>query len=85
MQKLLEELRCKQEKIPVFCDSQSALHIARNPAFHSMTKHRGLQYHFVREVVHDGSVDLGKIRTKGNIADVLFKPINIDKFVHSRS
>ena len=85
IQRLLEELGYKQQKIPVFCDSQSALHIARNPAFHSRTKHIGVQYHFVREVVEDGSVDLQKIHTKENLADVLTKPINTDKFVWSRS
>ncbi|KAH9670424.1 hypothetical protein KPL70_016984 [Citrus sinensis] len=85
IQRLLEELGHKQQKIPVFCDGQSALHIARNPAFHSRTKHIGVQYHFVREVVEDGSVDLQKIHTKENLADVLTKPINTDKFVWSRS
>ncbi|KAH9681067.1 Integrase catalytic domain-containing protein [Citrus sinensis] len=85
IQRLLEELGHGQEKISVFGDSQSALHIARNPAFHSRTKHIGVQYHFVREVVEDGSVDLQKIHTKENLADVLTKPINTDKFVWSRS
>ncbi|KAH9682249.1 hypothetical protein KPL71_027276 [Citrus sinensis] len=85
IQRLLEELGHKQQKIPVYCDSQSALHIARNPAFHSRTKHLGVQYHFVREVMEDGSVDLQKIHTKENLADVLTKPINADKFIWSRS
>ncbi|KAH9751503.1 hypothetical protein KPL71_014323 [Citrus sinensis] len=85
IQRLLEELVHKQEKISVFCDSQSALHIARNPTFHSRTKYIGVQYHFVREVVEDGSVDLQKIHTKENLADVLTKPINADKFMCSRS
>ena len=57
-QRLLEELGHKQEKISVFCDSQSAVHIVRNLPFHSMTKDTGAQYHFIREVVEEGSVDL---------------------------
>ncbi|KAH9697593.1 Integrase catalytic domain-containing protein [Citrus sinensis] len=85
IQWLLEELGHQQGKLFVFCDSQSALHIARNPAFYSRTKHIGVQYHFVREVVEDGSVDLQKIHTNENLADVLTKPINADKFIWSRS
>ncbi|KAK9200365.1 hypothetical protein WN944_015562 [Citrus x changshan-huyou] len=49
------------------------------------TKHIGVQYHFVREVVEDENVDLQKIHTKENLADVLTKPINVDKFIWSRS
>ena len=60
IQRLLEELGHRQGKILVFCDSQSALHIAMNPAFHFRIKHIGVQYHFVRKVVNDRSVDLQK-------------------------
>ncbi|KAE8679239.1 protein AIG1-like isoform X3 [Hibiscus syriacus] len=41
------------------CDSQSALHLARNPAFHSRTKHIRVQYHFIREKVEEGTDILG--------------------------
>nr|GEW43655.1 Gag-Pol polyprotein [Tanacetum cinerariifolium] len=47
---LLEELGQEQEKITLFCDNQSALYLARNPAFHSKTKHIRVQYHsFMRK------------------------------------
>ena len=79
------ELGHKQEKILVYCDSQSALYIARNPAFHSRTKHIDVEYHFVREVVEDGSVDFQKVHTKENPTDALTKPVNTDKYTWCRS
>ena len=65
----------------MYYDNQSALHIVRNLVFHSKTKHIGVQYHFIQEVIEDGSVDLQKIHTKENLADILTKPINADKFI----
>ncbi|GJU81720.1 retrovirus-related pol polyprotein from transposon TNT 1-94 [Tanacetum coccineum] len=82
---LLEELGHEQEKITLFCDNQSALYLARNPAFHSKTKHIRVQYHFVREKVEEGTVDMQKIHTDDNMADYMTKAINCDKFIWCRS
>ncbi|GKE90207.1 gag-pol polyprotein, partial [Tanacetum coccineum] len=55
---LLEELGHKQEKITLFCDNQSALYLARNPAFHSKTNNIRVQYHFIHEKVEEKTVDM---------------------------
>nr|GEZ28279.1 Gag-Pol polyprotein [Tanacetum cinerariifolium] len=82
---LLEEIRHKQEKITLFCDNQSALYLARNLSFHSKTKHIRVQYHFVREKVKEGIVDMHKIYTDDNVADYLMNAINYNKFIWCRS
>ena len=61
---LLEELRHEHEKFSLFCDSQRALYFTRNPAFHAKSKHIRVQYHFVREKVEEGTVDMHKIHKK---------------------
>ena len=64
----------------MFCDIHSALHSVRDLAFHSRTKHIGVQYYFVQEVMEEGNMDMQKVHTNENLADALTKPININKF-----
>ncbi|GJT96310.1 retrovirus-related pol polyprotein from transposon TNT 1-94 [Tanacetum coccineum] len=78
---LLEELGHEQEKIILFCNNQSAFYLAKNPSFHLRTKHIRVQYHFVREKVEEGTLDMQKIHTDDNVADYLTKAINGDKFI----
>ncbi|GKD84693.1 hypothetical protein Tco_1355847 [Tanacetum coccineum] len=78
---LLKELGYKQEKITLFCENQSALYLARNLTFHSKTKNIRVQYHFVREKVIEGTVDMQKIHIDEMLADYLMKAINGDKFI----
>lgn len=58
LQMIMEEFRQKQGKITLFCDSQSALHLAKNPTFNDRTKHIRVQYHIIQEKVEEGSVDI---------------------------
>jgi ATP-binding cassette subfamily B (MDR/TAP) protein 1 len=61
LQGLLIELGFKQEMNVLHSDSQSAIHLAKNSAFHSRTKHIDLRYHFIRSLIKDGVLKLVKI------------------------
>ena len=79
MQRFMEELEKKQEDCKLYNDSQSAIHLAKNSAFHSRTKHIQLRYHFIRSVLEDGQLKLEKIHTSQNPADMLTKAIPKEK------
>jgi hypothetical protein len=40
------------------CDSTSAISVAKNPVLNSRTKHIEVRYHFLRDNVEKGNIDL---------------------------
>ena len=42
----------------VFVDNQAALHISKNDVYHDRTKHIDIRYHYVREALKDGLLQL---------------------------
>ena len=50
-----------QKDVRIECDSQSAIFLAKNPAYHSKTKHIDVQYHFVRDMVEENEVFLERL------------------------
>ena len=63
LQMFMDELGKKHDMGTLYIDSQSAIHLAKNSAFHSRTKHLQLKYHFVWSVLEDGQLKLEKIHT----------------------
>eukprot|EP00253_Pinus_taeda_P012129 PITA_12129 len=61
---LLDEIGRTRERVNVFGDIQSAIHLATNPAYHSKTKHIDVRYHFLRHVIYGGKVALKKVHTQ---------------------
>ena len=67
------------------CDSQSAIFLAKNPVYHSRTKHIDVQYHFFRDMVESMKVLLEKVDTLKNVADSLTKYVSTEKFSWCRA
>ncbi|GJZ82456.1 hypothetical protein Tco_0647629 [Tanacetum coccineum] len=68
------------DKIPMYCDSQAAIAISCNPVQHSRTKHIDVRYHFIKEQVEKGIVELFFVRTEYQLADLFTKALPEDRF-----
>jgi hypothetical protein len=53
LQRLCSSIGLVQQAVRLDCDSQSAIFLAKNPVYHSKTKHIDVQYHFVRDMVEE--------------------------------
>ena len=63
----------------MFIDSKSVIHLAKNSALQSKTKHIQLQYHFIRLVLDDGQLKMEKIHTNDNPMDMFTKVVVREK------
>eukprot|EP00253_Pinus_taeda_P026901 PITA_26901 len=80
LQRLCSSMGLVQEAIRIDCDSQSAIFLAKNLAYHSKTKYIDVQYHFVRDMIENKKVLLVKVDTLKNTADALTKSMSFEKF-----
>ncbi|GJT75849.1 retrovirus-related pol polyprotein from transposon TNT 1-94 [Tanacetum coccineum] len=67
------------DKIPMYCDSKAAIAISCNPVQHSCTKHINVRYHFIKEHVEMGIVELLFIITEYQLADLFTKALSEDR------
>nr|GEW97202.1 hypothetical protein [Tanacetum cinerariifolium] len=68
------------DKIPMYCDSKAAIAISRNPVQHSRTKHINVRYHFIKENVEKGIVELFFVGTEYQLADLFTKALSEERF-----
>ncbi|GKC14527.1 hypothetical protein Tco_1011309 [Tanacetum coccineum] len=79
-EKLLTDYGFHFNKIPIYCDSKSAIAISCNPVQHSRTKHIVVRYHFIKEHVEKGRIELYFIKMDYQLADLFTKALLVDRF-----
>nr|GEZ03480.1 ribonuclease H [Tanacetum cinerariifolium] len=65
----------KFNKIPLYCDNKSAVALCCNNVQHSRAKHMDIHYHFIKEQVESGIMELYFARTELQLADIFPKPL----------
>ncbi|KAI3666990.1 hypothetical protein L6452_42031 [Arctium lappa] len=68
------------EKIPILCDSKSAIAISTNPVQHSKTKHIDIRYHFLKHHVEEGTIEMYFVPTDYQLADLFTKALDEKRF-----
>ena len=81
----MEDVGILVEVPTLHCDSQSAIMLVKNPMFHAKTMHIDVKYHFIRDVLKDKHMDLVKVHTDDNRADILTKGVAFECFAHCRA
>jgi cell pole-organizing protein PopZ len=72
------------EATPLFCDNMSAISMAKNPVFHQRTRHINRKYHFIREALQEGVINMKFCRSEEQLADIFTKALPKDRFKQLR-
>ncbi|GJZ54728.1 retrovirus-related pol polyprotein from transposon TNT 1-94 [Tanacetum coccineum] len=62
-------------KIPMYCDNKSAIALCCNNVQHSRSKHIDIRFHFIKEQVENGVVELYFVNTEYQLADIFTKAL----------
>ncbi|KAL5569634.1 hypothetical protein UlMin_026209 [Ulmus minor] len=70
-----------QQPIQLYCDNKAACDIAHNPVQHDRTKHVEVDRFFIKEKLEEKIVELPKIRSENQPADILTKAVSNQVFI----
>nr|GEV44055.1 hypothetical protein [Tanacetum cinerariifolium] len=66
-------------KIPMYYDNKSAIALCRNNVQNSRSKHIDIRYHFIKEQVENGVIELYFVNTEYQLADLFTKALSRDR------
>ncbi|GJZ37456.1 retrotransposon protein, putative, ty1-copia subclass, partial [Tanacetum coccineum] len=66
-------------KIPMYCDNKSAIALCCNNVQHSRSKHIDIRFHFIKEHVENGVIELYFVNTEYQLADIFTKALGQER------
>ncbi|GJW26387.1 putative ribonuclease H-like domain-containing protein [Tanacetum coccineum] len=64
----------------IHIDNEITISVIKNPVAHSRTKHIEIQFHFIRDCYEKRLIEVIKIHTDSNVADLLTKGFDVTRF-----
>ena len=68
------------EATSIMCDNTSAIAVSKNPVLHQRSKHIGRKFHFIRDAIQEGVVDLIYCKGQDQIANIFTKALSKERF-----
>ncbi|GJZ57015.1 hypothetical protein Tco_0612509 [Tanacetum coccineum] len=77
---ITNRLWLKFNEISLYCDNKSAIDLCCNNVQHSRSKHIDVRYHFIKEQVENGVMELYFVRTEYQLANIFTKALPRERF-----
>ncbi|GJS82990.1 retrovirus-related pol polyprotein from transposon TNT 1-94 [Tanacetum coccineum] len=75
MRSQLTDYGFRFNKIPMYCDNKSVIALCCNNVQHSRSKHIDIRFHFIKEHVENGVIELYFVNTEYQLADIFTKAL----------
>ncbi|SYW84968.1 uncharacterized protein UHO2_06624 [Ustilago hordei] len=85
LKQLLRSIGIATDTPTVYSDNTGCIQVSKDPAQHWKLKHIDTKYHFIRNNIQEGRVQIKYVDTTRNLADALTKPIGRQAMQQARS
>ena len=80
IKELCRDFNIDLDTVPIMEDNTACIALSANPVHHQRTKHIAKYYHYCRDLVLAGEIELVGVGTKYQVADIFTKPLERDTF-----
>ncbi|RDX62078.1 Copia protein, partial [Mucuna pruriens] len=85
LENLMIEMKIRREEpIKMTIDNKSAINFAKHHVAHGRSKYIKTRFHFIRDQVSKGKLELKYCNTNEQVADILTKPLKGNQFKMAR-